>query len=178
MAPSEYVKNAEKVEMKNIISTDELKEIYQILKFYNEGLIIDPFENWDIYDNCLVDKEDLVTILEKIERLLPFEECEEIKKQILRRKYGTFNNDIDEYVYHKIEEAFNQRKTVEIGYFDMKSAEIKNRQIDVYHKTRKYVIAYCHLRKDMRKFRTSRIVTAELKEKTYKIPKDFDKNNF
>ena len=69
-------------------------------------------------------------------------------------------------------------ETVEIGYFDMKSAEVKTREINVYYKSRKYVIAYCHLRKDMRKFRTSRIVEANILKKTYEVPKDFDKNRF
>jgi len=100
------------------------------------------------------------------------------KKTILRRRYDTFNNEINENVYNKIAKAFNERKTIKIGYFNMDSAEIKKRKIDVYHKTRKYIIAFCHLRKAMRKFRTSRIVSAKLTDKTYKIPNNFDKNNF
>jgi predicted DNA-binding transcriptional regulator YafY len=161
------------------LGKDELLKIYQILNAYNEGIIVNPSEDEvDIYDDIIADKKGLDTILEKIESLLPFDECEKIKKQILRRRYDTFNNEIDESVYDKIEKAFNQRKTVEIGYFDMKSAEIRTREIDIYYKSRKYVIAYCHLRKDMRKFRTSRIVTANLTEKNYKIPHNFDKNEF
>lgn len=119
-----------------------------------------------------------MSFLEKIEGLLPFNECEIIKKQILRRKYDTFNNEIDEDVYENIEKAFNQEKTIEIGYFDIKAVEIRTREIDIYYKSRRYVIAYCHLRKDMRKFRTSGIVEANLTNNAYKIPKDFDKNRF
>jgi predicted DNA-binding transcriptional regulator YafY len=159
---------------------DELLKIYRILNAYNEGIIVNPSEDWevDIYDDIISDKKGLDIILEKIESLLPFDECDKIKKQILRRRYDTFNNEIDESVYDKIEKAFNQRKTAEIGYFDMKSVEIKTREIDIYYKSRKYVIAYCHLRNDMRKFRTSKIVTAILTGKTYEIPKDFDKSKF
>lgn len=164
----------------DILGKDDLLKIYRILKVYNEGLIINPSEDWeiDIYDDIMADKKGLDVLLEKIKELLPFNECEKIKKQILRRRYDTFNNEIDESVYEKIEKAFNQRKTVEIGYFNMKSAEIKTREIDIYYKSRKYVIAYCHLRKDMRKFRTSRIVEADILEKTYEIPNNFDKNEF
>ena len=100
------------------------------------------------------------------------------KKTVLRRRYDTFNNEINESAYRKIETAFNNQKTVEIGYFDMDSAETRKREIDVYHKTRKYVIGYCHLRKAIRKFRTSRIVTARLTDKNYKIPGNFDKNRY
>jgi predicted DNA-binding transcriptional regulator YafY len=96
----------------------------------------------------------------------------------LRRRYDTFNNEINESAYRKIENAFNNGKTVEIGYFDMASAETRKREIDVYHKTRKYVIGYCHLRKAIRKFRTSRIVTAKLTDKNNTIPDNFDKNRY
>ncbi len=44
--------------------------------------------------------------------------------------------------------------------------------------SRKYVIGYCHLRNDIRKFRTSRINTAKLTTDKYKIPEEFDKNDY
>lgn len=160
-------------------TNNELKKMYRILKAFNEGLIVNPSEEGelDYYDESIADRKGLNTILKRIEGLLPDEEREEINKDILRRRYDSFNNQIDEAVYSRIEKAFNDRKTAEIGYFDMRSAEVNARQIDVYHKTRRYVIAYCHLRKEMRKFRTSRIVSAKLTNKTYSIPKNFDKNN-
>jgi len=142
------------------LSTKELKKIYQILKAFDEGLIVNPSEDWELdhYDEKIADRKRLKPILKKIEKLLPKEESEETSKTVLRRRYDTFNNDINESVYNKIENAFNNKKTVEIRYFDISAAETRKRQIDVYHKTRKYVIAYCHLRKAIRKFRTSRIV--------------------
>lgn len=166
--------------MNTSFTNDELKKMYQILKAFNEGLIVNPSEEWelDYYDKSMADRKGLNTILKKIEDVLPDEEREGINKDILRRRYDTFNNQIDETVYSIVEKAYNDRKTVEIGYFDMKSADVNARQIDVYHKTRRYVIAYCHLRKDMRKFRTSRIVSAKLANKTYIIPENFDKNNY
>jgi len=158
----------------------ELKRIYQILKAFNEDLIVNPSEDWelDYYDEPIADRRGLNTILRKIEGLLPKKELEEIKKNILRRRYDSFNTQIDENVYSKIEKAFNERKTVEIGYFDMSSAEVRKREIDVYHKTRKYIIAYCHLRKAMRKFSVSRVVSVKLTDKIYSIPDNFDKNNY
>jgi len=60
----------------------------------------------------------------------------------------------------------------------MASAETRKREIDVYHKTRKYVIGYCHLRNAIRKFRTSSIVTAKLTDKNYTIQNNFDKNRY
>ena len=58
----------------------------------------------------------------------------------------------------------------------MESAEFSERKIDIYYKSRKYVIGYCHLRKEVRKFRTSRITSAKLTKEFYKIPEDFNKN--
>ena len=163
-----------------MFTNKELKKIYQILKAYDENLIVNPSEDWELdhYDAPLAYKKGIKPILKKIEEILPKEDSEESNKTILRRKYDSFINEINESVYRKIEEAFNDLKTIQIGYFDMGSAAVKERQIDVYHKTRKYVIAYCHLRKAMRKFRTSRIVSARPTSKGYKIPKDFDKSKY
>ncbi len=166
--------------MNKEITARELGKIYQILKAFNEGLIVNPSEEWelDYYDESVADKKGLVAILRKIENLLPKEDQEKINKNILRRRYDTFNSEVDEKVYSRIEKAFNERKIIEIGYFDMGSAEIIKREIDVYHKTRRYVIAYCHLRNAIRKFRTSRMVSAKLTDKNYSIPDDFDKNRY
>lgn len=162
------------------LSKKEAAQVHQILKAFDEGLIINPSEDWELdhYDEKIADRDGLKSIIKKIEKSLPKEESEKIKKTVLRRRYDTFNNEINESVYRKIENAFNNKKTVEIGYFDMASAETIKRKIDVYHKTRKYVIGYCHLRKAIRKFRTSRIVTAKLTDKNYKIPDNFDKNRY
>ena len=158
----------------------ELKKIYQILNAFNKDLIVNPSEDWELdhYDEQIADKKGLAKILSKIEFMLPEKELDVINKNILRRKYDIFNNDVDERVYEKIEKALNNRKTIEIGYFDMEKAEVVKRQIDIYHKTRKYVIGYCHLRKAMRKFRTSRITSTELTNKIYEIPNNFDKNKY
>ena len=67
-------------------------------------------------------------------------------------------------------------KTVEISYFNMDGAEFKKRKLDIYYKSRKYTIGYCHLRKGIRKFRTSRIASAKLTDDNYKIPENFNKN--
>ena len=162
------------------LSNKEAAQVHQILKAFDEGLIANPSEEWELdhYDEKIADRKGLKPIIKKIEKSLPKEETEETKKTVLRRRYDTFNNEINESAYRKIETAFNNQKTIEIGYFDMASAETRKREIDVYHKTRKYVIGYCHLRKAIRKFRTSRIVTAKLTDKTYNIPDNFDKNKY
>ena len=162
------------------LSKKEVAQVHQILKAFDEGLIVNPSEDWelDYYDEKITDRNGLKAIIKKVEKSLPKEESEKTKKTVLRRRYDTFNNEINESAYRKIENAFNNQKTIKIYYFDMDSAETRKREIDVYHKTRKYVIGYCHLRKAIRKFRTSRIVTANLTDKNYVIPDNFDKNRY
>ena|SRR3990172_5603763 len=162
------------------LTTAEIRKIYRIVKAFSEGLIVNPSQDWelDYHDERIADSEGLGKILKKLESLLPRSELERIDKSLLRRKYDTFNNEIDEGVYGKIEKGFSERRTVEIGYFDMSSAEVIRRRIDIYHKSRKYVIAYCHLRNAIRKFRTSRIASARLTAKTYAIPEGFDKGSY
>lgn len=166
--------------MNKPLTAQELKKIYQILNAYDQNLIVNPSENWetDHYDEPIADKKGLKQILRKIELLLPKKDAEESKKTTLRRRYDTFNNEISEPVYRKIENAFEGRNTLEIGYFDMEYAEVIPRQVDVYYKSRRYVIAYCHLRKAIRKFRTSRITSAKTTGKNYKIPDEFNKNKY
>lgn len=159
---------------------NELKALYQIVKSFDEGLIENPSESWemDYYEKPLVDRKPILTILKKIEEMLPKKERDGIIKDFLRRKYSTFNNEIDEKVYAVIEKAFDKLKTVEIGYFDMESAEVKKRPLDIYYKSRKYTIGYCHLKNAIRKFRTSRIVYARIIDKNYTIPNNFDKKDY
>ena len=166
--------------MKDQFNKHELNKIYQILNAYDQGLIVNPAESWEMdhYDEPIADKKGLKQIVKKIESFLPKEDANKSKKTVLRRRYDTFNNEINESVYRKIERAFEDKNTLEIGYFDMESAEVIPRQIDVYYKSRKYVVAYCHLRKAIRKFRTSRMVSARITGKNYKIPNDFNKNRY
>jgi predicted DNA-binding transcriptional regulator YafY len=166
--------------MKQEFSEKELKSLFKIVKAIDEGLIVNPSEEWepDYHDEPLIDRKSLKSILKKIEKCFSGKDFDETRKNLLRRKYDTFNNEINEGIYKKIEKAFNDGKTIEIGYFDMNSGKVRKRQINVYHKTRKYIIAYCHLRKEMRKFRTSRITSAEITDSSYTIPESFDKNKY
>lgn len=161
-------------------SVAELKKIYQILRAFDEGLIVNPTDDWeqDHYEEKIADKKGLKEIIKKIEKILPKEEEVKIHKKILRRRYDSFNSEIDEGVYKKIEKAFTELKTVEIEYFNMERAEFDKRKIDVYYKSRRYIIGFCHLKKAIRKFRTSRIGSAKITQNKYKTPVDFNKNDY
>ena len=91
------------------LSKKEITQAYQILKAFDEGLIVNPSEEWELdhYDEKIADRNGLKPIIKKIEQSLPKKESEKTKKTILRRRYATFNNEINESVYKKIENAFN-----------------------------------------------------------------------
>lgn len=160
---------------------EEAEALYKIIKEYEKDAPENDKEYYDDYYDKYktpIRKKVIKSIVKKISASLPKDKKEVIDKNYLREKYHTFNNEINERVYSVIEKAFSQLKTVEIKYFNMESAEFSKRKIDVYYKSRRYTIGHCHLKKGIRKFRTSRISSAKLTDETYQIPKDFDKNKY
>jgi|SRR3989338_9891154 len=164
-----------------LFSPEELESLYQIIREHQENAPENDEEYYnDYYDEYKqpISKKIILSILKKVAQQLPKETKKDIDKDFLRQKYHPYNNQIDERVYSALRKALKQLKTVEISYFNMDSAEFKKRKIDVYYTSAKYTIGYCHLRKDMRKFRTSRIASAKLIDQTYSIPKNFNKNDY
>lgn len=168
-----------KKDNKIILNKEELSVVYKIIKDYEEDASEEEYydDYYDTYEKP-IKRKVIKAILSKINILLPKERKEEIDKDFLRKKYHTFNNDIDERIYKIIKKAFSELKTVEIKYFNMESAEFSKRKLDVYYKSRRYTIGYCHLRKKIRNFRTSRIASAKITDESYQIPADFDKNDY
>lgn len=162
-------------------SKEEAEVLYKIIKEYEKNAPESDEEYYDDYYDeyeTPIKKKIIKSIIKKISAFLPEKQKVEIDKDFLRKKYHTFNNDIDDKIYSVIEKAFSQLKTVEIKYFNMESAEFSKRKLDIYYKSSKYVIGYCHLRKGIRKFRTNRIASAKLTNETYQIPTNFDKNQY
>mgnify|MGYP001583368083 FL=1 len=158
----------------------ELETIYKILKEYEKtsNSNEESYDNYDSGNEKPIDKKIVLSILKNIGTWISQESKKEIDEIFLRKKYHTFNNEIDENSYATLERAFKQFKTVEIAYFDMKTAEFNKRKLDIYYKSRKYIIGYCHLRKGIRKFRTSRIASVNTTNLHYRIPQHFDKNDY
>src|SRR3989344_3592261 len=163
------------------LSNKEFEAVYTLAKKYEEEAPESDEEYYnDYYDSYEepITKKVISSILRKISKTMSNNSLNKINKGFLRKKYHTFNNHVDGSVYAVIEKAFESLKRVEITYFSMESAEFNTRKIDVYYKSRRYVIGYCHLRKEIRKFRASRIASAKLMNESYHIPPSFDKNNY
>lgn len=166
--------------MKSVDFTDlELTALYKIIKNQHENTqdIQDDYYDED-YVSKPIDKKIMTTLTKKISKALPKQTKKELDKEFLRIKYHLYKNTIDTKVYATLKNAYKELKTVEIKYFDMNTAEFIKRHIDVYYTSAKYTIGYCHLRKAIRKFRTSKISSAKRIDKNYIIPNDFNKNKY
>ena len=162
------------------LTNQEIGKIYKIVKAVDEGLLVNPQEGWeqDYYEEKLIDKKGLKQILKKLKYLVPNGTINKAEKEVLVRKYDTFSNIIDENVERNVIRAFNNKLTLEIEYFSMGRAEFNRRKIDIYAKNSKYIAAYCHSRKGIRKFRISRISKAKVTPNKYLIPADFNKKDY
>jgi len=74
----------------------------------------------------------------------------------------------------KITQAYDERLKVNIVYTN----DLRWRTIEIYEIEGGLINAFCHLKKEMRKFRISEIKDIQLTEETYNIPKDFPKMVF
>src|SRR3989338_4001139 len=115
-------------------SDSELEALYEVVKEYQENSpqTDDEYYDYDDYDEP-VDGKIIKSIINKITKSLPKDAKQEIDKGFLRQKYHTYNNAVNENAYSTLKKAFQGRKTAEISYFNMESAEFKKRNIDVYY---------------------------------------------
>lgn len=162
------------------LSREEAKKLYLILKAVSEDLLSYAEEEWelDYYDEKLVDKRGLKKILSKLKAMLPKRAAAELDKLVLGRKYSRFQDNISDKVYYTIQKAFENKNTLRMEYFSTDKGEAVKREVDIYYKNSKYLVAFCHLRGTMRKFRISRIVKCKLTDKKYKIPENFNRKDF
>ena len=161
-------------------NNEEIEKVYKIVKSFDEGLLVNPQQEWeeDYYGEKLLNKKGLKSIIKKLKSLIPKGSVNHAEKVVLVRKYDTFSNIIDENVERSVIMAFNNKLTLEIEYFSMGRAEFSKRKIDIYAKNSKYIAAYCHSRKGIRKFRLSRISKAKVTSNKYTIPADFNKKDY
>ena len=162
------------------LTDKEIEKIYKIVKAVDEGLLVNPQEEWeqDYYDKKLIDKNGLKQILKKLKYLSRNESINKAEKEVLVRRFDTFTNIIDENVEKNVTKAFNNKLTLEMEYFSMERAEFSKRKVDIYAKNSKYIVGYCHSRDDIRKFRISRIGKAKVTQKKYEIPSNFNKKDY
>lgn len=158
----------------------ELSAIYALVKLYLEDIVVAPGyhgeDNTDeIYE--LVSKKELGTLMKKIKAVMGKTALSKSENVFIEAKYGDWNRTPDEDVMEKIEEGMNSKRTASMEYFSPDSG-ISKRNLDIYAKNARYTVGFCHLRKEIRKFRNSRIMSIKLLNGKFKVPKGFDKKEF
>lgn len=87
--------------------------------------------------------------------------------------------DLDPEIWHKLESACQQRKTVDMNYYTASRNDYSDRKLDpyllhIYRGTNPYVIGYCHNRKEVRWFRVDRIQRLDVLEDEFSPDPTFD----
>ena len=137
----------------------------------------DEWEGGD-HDEGFIKKKEIRLLIKKLSPLVSKKELERIDKDIMMDKYGGFSYGLDEKVYAVLVKAFDKNRIAEVEYFSPAREELTQRGISIYYLSRRYIIAYCHKREGIRKFRADRFVSAKLGKKKYTIPADFDKKEY
>ena len=100
-----------------------------------------------------------------------------VNEQVLFRAGAEI--DLDPQVWHDLETACRQKRSVKINYYTAGRNAHSERIIDPYilHFSRgnPIVTGYCHNRKEPRWFRVDRIKALELLKETFEIDPDFDR---
>lgn len=130
------------------------------------------YENTPIYGK-------LVSIFEKIENLLP--EKITVRPSWISSRFSFFGEHttkIDPAIWDSVFTALQKQRSLNIQHQVPGYEEPVPRQIDPYHvvsyRGEWYVIGFCHYKKEIRTFGISRIKKAEIMDKHFKIPQDFD----
>ncbi|MFX1536600.1 MAG: helix-turn-helix transcriptional regulator [Promethearchaeota archaeon] len=162
------------------LSPKDTITIYRILRLLNEDMLGIAENEWEQEDYGVrfVKRKEIKPLIKKLGTLVPKEEIEKIDKEIMRNKYGGFSYGPDEQVYAVLKKAFDKKRIVEVEYYSPSREEVTQRRISIFYLSRRYIIAYCHKREDIRKFRADRFISAKLMKERYTIPVDFDKKEY
>src|SRR3989338_11240037 len=115
------IKNMGEKEKTTKFSKEEAEALYKIIKEYEKNAPESDKEYYDDYYDeyeTPIKKKIIQSVIKKISVFLPEKQKVMIDKDFLRKKYHTFNNEIDNKVYSVIEKAFSQLKTVDKRRFE------------------------------------------------------------
>ncbi|MEK4841699.1 helix-turn-helix transcriptional regulator [Staphylococcus sp. FSL W8-0271] len=107
----------------------------------------------------------------------------EIEKHMSSLEVIKQNNIYPSYSHlEALENCVVNRNSVIISYWKRSDDTSNDRQVDpyriIYWKNKWYLVAYCHLRDDVRTFRVDRIESLILTDETFEQPEDFSAENF
>jgi len=127
--------------------------------------------------------KELDTIFRKICDSMP--EKISIRPELVFSRFtftGPASKPVEEKIWSTVVRGLLAQRSIQIEYRSPDAAKSKSRLIDPYHVANLqgewYVFAFDHLSKELRQFAIPRIEKAELTDKTFVIPADFDPEKF
>jgi len=123
--------------------------------------------------------------LEKIEGVLETENKQYMQK--IDKKISVFLSKFKDYqqynaIFQDINKAIMEKRQIKITYYSISNDEITKRNLDPFHLMFRggfwYLIAFCHLRNEIKMFRIDRIRDIELTDKSFQIPADFSLSSY
>ncbi|MGQ9873335.1 helix-turn-helix transcriptional regulator [Leptodesmis sp.] len=125
--------------------------------------------------------EDLRSAIARLAERLPEQSWVDLQQladdRILFRGGAEINLNPD--IWHKLEDACQMHKTVQMTYYTASRNAVSDRGLDpyvlhIYRGTNPYVIGYCHQRQEIRWFRVDRIKQLEILDQTFVPDPTFD----
>ncbi len=161
-------------------SQDELSALYVLMKMYiDDPIVANDYHGEDNSDEIYepVSKKELKTLMKKIKAVAGKSALSKAENVLIDAKYGDWNRISDKDIMKKVEESISSRRTACIEYFSPDSG-VSRRNVEIYAKNARYTVGFCHLRKEIRKFRNSRIMSIKLLSEKFNVPEGFDKREF
>lgn len=125
--------------------------------------------------------DDLRSAIARLAERLPEQSWVDLQQladdRILFRGGAEIN--LDPEIWHKLEDACQMHKTVQMTYYTASRDAISERDFDpyvlhIYRGTNPYAIGYCHKRQEIRWFRVDRIKQLEIRDETFVPDPTFD----
>jgi predicted DNA-binding transcriptional regulator YafY len=137
---------------------------------YLADKLLVQYEGTPIYDS-------LCSVFEKIEQSLPEKVSLDSRDQEKFTVFPPFATTIDPAVWETVINGLRSSRQVAIDY-RTPGKPVQHRVLDPYHAVRFegdwYIVGHCHLRREVRTFSMSRMVSAYRTGETFTVPEDFD----
>jgi len=122
----------------------------------------------------------LKSAIEQLSRRIPEQACVDLQGlagDLVMFREGA-ELDLDPEIWHKLETACQQKRSIQMNYYTAGRNAHSERQFDPYvlhfSRSNPYVTGFCHLRQETRWFRVDRIQAIKVLEQTFEIDPTFD----
>ena len=154
-------------------------ELSELMALYLGRNVLKIMTGTFIYDN-------LDSFFKKIKALLPPESIDFLKKledtlHVKQRPHKDYKKDLSS-VFHILNNAISQNRTIEITYFTISRGKKNKRQVNPYNlyyfDGSIYLIAFCRVRQEIRIFAVDRILDCQTTGKSFEKPYDYSSYEF